>query len=283
MSVTHKDTLITLLKQIMPLIHEKLIEIDNHNGWIKLPENLVDMLIQWKFNWWQYYENEKLLKSIGSTLLLNNDEARELFENTSMDEIYKEYGDLLDSVDEITLPDESEQKGCLQEFNSSNEKKKAELIQPICKMVLGVLSTIFNYLALMIHGRTMCQLVADAKSGDDNAYRCAVQIDRSVLRLEYFQDRLMRAQFAGDQDFLDKLSYRLKAPILQSKIRYKTLMLTFAILEDDGFLLNLPHNELLDICEQVGVYGKEHGVEDVGHIRKRLKDYKKHQRNSKYF
>ena len=82
---------------------------------------------------------------------------------------------------------------------------------------------------------------------------------------------------------MDKLSYRLKAPILQSKIRYKTLLLTFAILEDDGFLSGLPHDELLDICEDVGVYGKEFGIEDVGHIRKRLKDYRRIQRNSKYF
>lgn len=283
MSEAHKDNLIALLEQVMPFIHGELNDIDNHNGWIKFPENWVNMLIEWKFNWWQYYENEKLLKALGSTIFYDNDESRVLFQNNSKDEIYQDYGDLLGSVGEIQLPGESEQKEWLQEFDAANEEQKAELIKPFCKMVLGVLSTILNYLALMIHGRTMCQLVEDAKNGDDNAYRCAVQIDRSVFRLEYFQDRLLRAQFTGDQDFLDKLSYRLKAPIIQSKIRYKTLMLTFAILEDDGLLSRLPHNELLDICEQVGVYGKEYGVEDVGHLRKRLKDYRKFQGNSKYF
>jgi hypothetical protein len=129
----------------------------------------------------------------------------------------------------------------------------------------------------------MCQLVTDAKQGDDNAYRCAVQIDRSVLRLDYFQDRLLRAQFSGDQDFLDKLSYRIKTPILQTKIKYKTLLLTFALLEEDGFLSELSHDELLTICEEVGGYGKDFGVEDVGHLRKRLSDYRKLQRNSKVF
>jgi len=283
MSQPHKDTLIAILEKVMPFIDDELNNIDKNNGWIKLPDSWVDMLIQLKFNWWEYYENEQLLKAIGSTLFLDNAEARELYENTSMDKIYQEYGDLLESVDDMTLPDESETKELLLEFESANEEQKVELLKPFCKMVLGILSVSFNYLALMIHGRTMCQLVADAKKGDDNAYRCAVQIDRSVLRIEYFQERLMRAQFSGDQDFMDKLSYRLKAPLLQSKIRYKTLLLTFAILEDDGFLSKLPHDELLNICEKVGVYGKAYGVEDVGHLRKRLKDYRNQQKNSKYF
>jgi len=39
----------------------------------------------------------------------------------------------------------------------------------------------FNYFALMIHGRTLCRLVADAKTGDDDAFCKAVQIDRTVL------------------------------------------------------------------------------------------------------
>jgi len=216
-----KETIIQLLKQVMPDIHKALANMDKSNGWIKLPENFIDILIQWKFNWWQYYENEQLLKAIGSTIFLDTDGARELFENTSMDEIYHEYGDFLESVDEIPIPTKAEQKVLLEEFELATKDEQDELLKPFCKIILGFLSVSFNYLALMVHGRSMCQLVTDAKNGDDNAYRCAVQIDRSVLRLEYFQDRLMRA--------------------------------------------------------------KEFGIEDVGHIRKRLKDYRRIQRNSKYF
>jgi len=278
-----KTTIIRLLKILIPDVHEELSNMDKNGGWIKLPENIIDTLIQLKFNWWQLYENEQLLKGVATTMFLDNQEAKELFENTPMDDIYHEYGDLLESVDDISIPTELEKQEFWDQVNSASKDEQIELLKPFCKMVLGVLSVSFNYLALMIHGRSMCQLVADAKQGDDIAYRCAVQIDRSVLRLEYFQDRLLRAQFSGDQDFLDKLSYRIKAPLLQSKIKYKTLLLTFAILEDDGFLSELPHDELLDICEKVGVYGKDFGVEDVGHLRKRLSDYRNFQRNSKYF
>jgi len=99
-------------------------------------------------------------------------------------------------------------------------------------MYLGFITSLFNYLALMVHGRTICQLVADALGGDDDAYRRAVQIDRTVHSLPYFQDRLLKAQFSNDAHFLKTVGDSLKRPILSSKIRYRTLCLTFAILED---------------------------------------------------
>ncbi|WP_026601368.1 hypothetical protein [Methylomonas sp. 11b] len=283
MEQVKKSTIIRLLSLLMPDVHVELSNMDKNGGWIKLPEKVIDLLIQWKFNWWQLYEDEQKLKALGATMLLDNQEAKELFENNPKDTIYHVFGDYLEAVDDMPEPTDAEGKEFWDQVNSASKDEQAELLKPFCKLVLGLLSVTFNYLALMVHGRSMCQLVADAKNGDDTAYRCAVQIDRSVLRLDYFQGRLLRAQFSGDQDFLDKLSYRIKAPILQAKIKYKTLLLTFAILEDDGFLTTLSHDELLNICEEVGVYGKDFGVEDVGHLRKRLSDYRKLQRNSKYF
>lgn len=283
MKRVEKETLIHLLNLIMPEIHQELTQIDKNRGWIKLPENIIDFLIQWKFKWWPLYENEQKIKAIGATMLLENDQAKELFEDTPKDDLYQKYGNFFESSNELPIPSELEKNEFLEKFNSASTDEQTKQLKPACKIVLGLLSVTFNYLALMIHGRTMCQLVSDAKKGDDNAFRCAVQIDRSVLRLEYFQDRLLRAQFSGDQDFLDKLSYRIKSPQFQTKIKYKTLLLTFAILDEEGFLSELAHDELLDICEEVGVYGQGYGIEDVGHLRKRLSDYRKLQRNSKYF
>ncbi len=283
MDQVKKSTIIRLLSLLMPDVHVELSNMDKNRGWIKLPENVIDLLIQWKFNWWQLYENEQQLKALGATMLLDSEQAKEFFGNTPKDAIYHEYGNFFEAVDDMPEPTEAEGEEFWDQVKSASKDEQVELLKPFCKLVLGLLSVTFNYLALMVHGRSMCQLVADAKNGDDTAYRCAVQIDRSVLRFDYFQERLLRAQFSGDQDFLDKLSYRIKAPILQTKIKYKTLLLTFAILEDDGFLTALSHDELLNICQEVGVYGKDFGVEDVGHLRKRLSDYRKLQRNSKYF
>ena len=110
----------------------------------------------------------------------------------------------------------------------------------------------------------------------DEAYRQAVQIDRTVLFLPYFQDRMIKAQLGNDGPFIKSVGDSLKRPILSSKIKYRTLRLTFAILQDEG-LLDLPREQLLNICEEVGVYGKSYGVEDVDHLKKRLRDYRKDQ------
>ena len=78
--------------------------------------------------------------------------------------------------------------------------------------------------------------------------------------------------------FLDKLHYRLTSPLLRSKIRYKTLWLTFAFLDEGGYLDgSLKHREILDICEDAGVGGYENRIEDVGYLSKRLREYREFQ------
>ena len=148
--------------------------------------------------------------------------------------------------------------------------------------MMGSITGLFNYHSLMFHGKTLFHLVSAAKEGNDKAFCLAIQIDRTILNLPYFRERLIKSQFTNDQEFLTRLASRLKNPIIRSRIRYRTLWLTFAILEDEG-LLELPHEEILDICEDVGVYGKKFGVEDVGHLRKRLNEYRRMQRTSKIF
>ena len=136
----------------------------------------------------------------------------------------------------------------------------------------------FNILALMIHRRSMCELVNDAKNGDNEAFCLAVQIDRTVLQLPYFQKRLLKSQFSNDAEFLNKLASRLRTPISQSKIRYRTLILTFAMLDDMDILDSLTLEELLNVCDKIGVTGKEHGIDDVDKLRKRLHEYRKNVR-----
>jgi len=138
-----------------------------------------------------------------------------------------------------------------------------------------ILASFFNCLALMIHGRSMCQLITDAKSGDDAAFCLAVQIDRTVLQLPYFQKRLLKSQFSDDEEFLKKLASRIQTPILQSKIRYRTLMFTFAVLDIANFLDKLSHEKLLNICVEIKVTGGDSGIDDVDKLGKRLQEYKK--------
>ena len=84
----NKETIVRMLELIMPDAHEQLANIGKSGGWIKLSDDFIDVLIQHKFNWWLYYENEQLLKALGATMFLDNDEARELYENTPRDDLY---------------------------------------------------------------------------------------------------------------------------------------------------------------------------------------------------
>ncbi|MGV3590887.1 MAG: hypothetical protein ACO1PZ_04305 [Gammaproteobacteria bacterium] len=132
-----------------------------------------------------------------------------------------------------------------------------------------------NYLALMSFGRTMCDLVTSAKNGNDDDFCHAVQIDRTVLfGIPYFRQRLIRAQVGYEAEFLHKLGEAVKGSILRKKLSYPELMLVFAMLDDEG-LLDMPLNELMDVCEELGVYGREHGTEDIDSLRKRRQYYRK--------
>ena len=50
-------------------------------------------------------------------------------------------------------------------------------------------------------------------------------------------------------------------------------MFVFALLDDEGFL-EMPLNDLMAVCEDIGVYGREFGVEDTESLRKRRKYYR---------
>jgi len=164
----------------------------------------------------------------------------------------------------------------------ATDDEKREFWQQMAFYWLGMLLAFHELLALLVHGRSMRQLVNDAKRGDDKAYVLAVQTDRTVLNLPYFADRLLRAQISGDHVFLDSLGYRMKNPLINGKIKNRTLFLLFAILESEN-KLDMPLKELLQLCQDVGVYGKQYGVGDVNSLGKRRREYKKNQGTRKYF
>lgn len=134
----------------------------------------------------------------------------------------------------------------------------------------------------MVFGQSLCQLVTDAKGGNDEAFVRAIQVDRTVLQHPYFRLRLTRAQLSGDANFMDMLGYRIRNPLLRSKLKNPKLWLAFAILQDEGLLEDdkrPPLGELMDLCEKAGVYDKP----DVNTFGKALARYLTEQRKRKDF
>lgn len=270
-------TTVALIKKLLPELDDLLSYMESNGGWLPINDRFIQIIEQIKIsNWANYYLDTHKFKALLFTLFIDQES---LHSSSDVDEfresVKADFTELLDiDIDKFVTPEAAAEVACI--LNSSDQEKKQELINQIAHFYLVFLTHIYNVLALMCHGRSICQLVTDAMSGDDIAFYNAVHIDRTVLFLPYFQQRITRAQLSREETFLRDLSYRLKTPILKSRIKHRKLWITFAMLDDEGLLV-LPHDQLLDICEQIGVYGKEYGVEDVGHLRKRLADYRRYQ------
>jgi len=263
---------INLLTALTPVLDELIVSMQKNNGWFILDNLDISPAIKnLKLeNWAEFYLDEKTTKALPALFLLDEaelkealddpDKAKEKLKTTSLTLLEEDLFEISDNCDNdfIELPAEEQQ----------------QVLKQTSIMVLTMLLGLFSALSNMIHGVSLYTLVSLAKKGDDDAFCKAIQIDRTILFLPFAKERMIKAQLNNNADFLARLALKLKSPILGKKIKYRTLWLVFALLDDEGFL-TLPHEELLNICEEIGVYGKKHGIEDVGHLRKRLADYKK--------
>ena len=273
---------INFLKAVLPTFDELLELMEPYKYWLPLRDEVVDNFLKYNLNWWDFYEDERRYRTLCTIALFEKDELERTPKDYPLDKFISEATKVIEEENNRgDFTDENVDK-IKRAVESSPENEQVEYVKQSILMFTSVLASTYHYLALMTHGRTMCQLVNDAKNGDDDAFCLAVQIDRNILRIPYFQERMFRAQLSADTKFLTALGYRMRNPIIKGKIRYRTLYLTFALLDDMG-LLGLPHNTLLDICDEVGVYGRDFGIEDVGHLRKRLHEHRRFQRNSKNF
>lgn len=278
-----KEKIVETLLILVPELNEVLVYLEKNEGWINLDERFISLLLQWELNWQEYYEDEQRLRALSSLMFFDVEELKEFKKNNDYETALLELITLNKEVDDFDFDDLGTADELAEIYNEQSDEDKNKELKQFVILCLGIITSSFNYLALMLHGYTMCTLVAMAKDGDDNAFCKAVHIDRTVLNLPYFKQRMLKAQFGNDQNFLNILAYQLKNPLHKGKIKYKILWLTFLILDDEGLLDSLSHEEIFDICEQTGVYGKEHGIEDVGHISKRLRDFRKYQGKSKIF
>lgn len=248
--------IVTFLTASIPTFNDLLEVLEKNNGWLPLKSEAIDLLSKLDPPWCTLYENKNYLKELSYQISFTGEEVNEESLNNFIEDVTDEYKKASNQKNDVSAKE--------------HQKSQQVDIQSI------YLAGFFNTLALMIHRRSMCQLITDAKNGDDEAFCLAVQIDRTVLQLSYFQQRLLKSQFSDDAKFLDKLASRIRTPILQSKIRYRTLIFIFATLDDMNILDSLTHEKLLNICMDIGVTGGENGIDDdVGKLRKRLYEYKK--------
>lgn len=137
-----------------------------------------------------------------------------------------------------------------------------------------------DILSFLVHGRRITDLVQSAINGDDEAFCLAVQIDRLVLSLPYFRERLLRAlELRSDEDarFVYNLSYRMQNPVLRGRVKQRRVWIALLLL-DSMFLLNgaLTRSELLAMFDEAGI----EGISSEDNLTKMLNNFRAYQNQS---
>jgi hypothetical protein len=286
-----REFISSYLKEIIPEYEEMLVFIEENGGWINMPPKMIAIIDRLKLhNYPELYRNKETLAKMLLLAFMSVEEINTLgaeFKQMPEVEMAHRAEELIQFMGEASdafldnIPDTPEKEQAAKTaYDELSPEKQAEAVKQAQIAMLAFLASFYSTIAIMVHGRKMTDLVQAAEQGDDDAYCLAVQIDKRILSaLPYFKERYEKAISGVEIDFLDKLHYRITNPLLRSKIRYKTLWLTFAFLDESGYLDgSLKHREILDICDEAGVGGYQNRIEDVGSLSKRLREYREFQK-----
>ncbi|MGZ8942396.1 MAG: hypothetical protein ACXW00_06460 [Methylobacter sp.] len=292
-----KEQAIRYIQKNLPEYGEMLSRIEKKGGWLIFEPWLYKTLDTFKINdYAKLYPQENILNNLYINAVPDPEEFRKLtveLEQASDEQRTAFLDDFIVSIDQDDedeawtfkfpkTPGEEEQARKI--WESLSETERTELGKRAACFYAFFMINFHNFFALMVHGRKITQLVAEALQGNDEAFVLAVQIDPSVMQfIPYFQERENQAYREGDRDFLNKLAYRRRIPPLQGKIRFRLLYLLFAMLESINLLDDLTHSEILDICDVAKLDRWQNRIEDVNYLTKRLREYRGFQRHKLIF
>ena len=285
MPIIDKSSAAQFLRGIAPDWAWLLTRIETANGHLRFPPLVTRAIVNLKIESYPLlYETEAAIGLILFRAFMSQEEMVELnslLTEQTADERGQTLRELMEGLSDIDQAFEfpktpAEEKRALAQFNAMSKEEQAEAIRIAQHLWMGFLAGFFQNLSVMVHGEKLSSLVAQAKAGSDEAFCKAVQIDKRILTtIPYFKQRFERATLEGDQDFSDSLAYRLQCPPYKGKIRHKPLWMTFAFLDSAGLLDTLRHQEILDLCDEIGIGGYANRIEDVKYLSKRLADFRR--------
>lgn len=167
-----------------------------------------------------------------------------------------------------------------QEFDALPDAERMKVVGQLQRFFAFCMPMLLNYLALMVHRKSLYQLVAEAIRGDDGSFLKAIQVDKTVLTIiPYFIERNRRAADEGDFTFQRQINTYRNKPIFVSRPRYPLLWLVLAILDEANLLSAFEQDKeaLLDLCQRLRVYGPANDNADVMSFNKRLREFKRDQ------
>jgi hypothetical protein len=279
-----------IIVHIAPLYVELLRELQARYGWAKVPDKLEKLFRRANFDGYvTVFDDEKRIfvsfglflmgqegfKQFNAKLAAMSPEQQHEVVRKWFDEMRDEENwEYLDTL----FPDTPEQEAeAIARFNALSDEAKTEASMRAGFFWSFFFGWFYQYLALMLHGQKLTDLVAQAKAGDEEAFCKAIHVEPRLLHHhEFFRGRYELARQHGEEDFLKRIGYRLASPGTPGRIRYPGLYVVFAMLEVTGWLGGgFTHEELLDICDDAGLDRWQNRIEDVNFLAKRLREYRK--------
>jgi hypothetical protein len=268
---------------------DSFCEVQRPEGWRKVAEAFGQIRKRLMLDSYvTLYDDERRLHVCLALFLLGAEGLKELSDElkaASVEEqrtwINEVSAELLDDVwPENLFPDSpEEQADLLAQFEALPPEEKTDAIKRGQYLYSFVIAFFYNTVAVMAHGEKLTSLVPKALAGDENAFLKAIHIDKWILQAHPgFKERFEEAQNKQEREFLRDIGYRLGASPTKGRIRYPALYLLFGMLEAIGWLNDLTHEEMLDLCDQAGLDRWQNRIEDVNYLTKRLGGYRRMQK-----
>lgn len=279
-----------LVVQLLPEYMEVFREAQRPEGWRKVAEVFGQIRKRLKIDGYvALYDDERRLHACFAYFWLGAEGVREWAEElngASPEELRKYVEDfsteLLDSDwGEDLFPESPQRKAELQAlFEALPPEEKAEAIKRGQYLYSFVIAFFYQSISVMAHGEKLTSLVPKAMAGDRDAFLKAIHIDKSLLHAHpWFKDRHEEAQGERDEKLLREIGYRLQVAPTRGRIRHPGLYAMFSMLEALGWLNDLRHDEILDLCDEAQLDRWQNRIEDVNYLTKRLIGYKRMQKS----
>jgi hypothetical protein len=185
----------------------------------------------------------------------------------------KQLVDMLTELATFSLPSAEDGQELVEEGIELDE----ELLRRGRQFFGFLMPSLYNQIALMVHHRSMFDLVGEALQGSDSSLLKAVQIDPTVLNLEPLANRARSAGRNAEASFVRRLEEYQQKPMLESRYEYLPLYLILWFLELTGWLGKRPHKDIFELCDELGVYGEKDGT-DVGNLSKLIRRFQNRRR-----
>jgi len=270
----------------------------SRNGWIKLPEEFEQARKNTGLGdtYVVVYESEPLIlhcliraifsEKYNEELKMFNDIYDAASEKEKI-ECLKEISDELLSDDtyikliELIPRTQETREAAQRAFDVLPEDEQIEILKHTKLFLIFFFASFYNYISVMVHGQKLTKLVPLALQGNREAFCKAVQIDKNLLTGHpYFRETYGKLPMGNDEDrsFFRAITSWQAHSQTNSKIKYPSLYLMFAVLDSFGWLDKFTAYEILDMCDEAKLDRYQNRIEDENCVIKRRLEYRKMQK-----